>query len=123
MYFTLQSQIEEAKTLPVQDQEVKEAVIKTSNELTFIKEEITDIKGQLQTMENRLYELQQNIMAKVCRCCGQEIKSDSKYIWILDNGHGGIINGVYQTAGKRSPIWADGTQLFEGEFNRAIMGS
>lgn len=60
-------------------------------------------------------------MAKVCRCCGQEIKSNSKYIWILDNGHGGIINGVYQTAGKRSPIWDDGTQLFEGEFNRAIV--
>ena len=48
MYFTLQAQIEEAKTLPAQDQEVKEAVIKTSNELTFIKEEITEIKGQLQ---------------------------------------------------------------------------
>jgi N-acetylmuramoyl-L-alanine amidase len=60
-------------------------------------------------------------MGKVCRCCHQEIKSDSKYIWILDNGHGGIINGVYQTAGKRSPIWDDGTQLFEGEFNRAIV--
>ena len=58
MYFTLQSQIEEAKTLPAQDQEVKEAVIKTSNELTFIKEEITEIKGQLQIMEERLYELQ-----------------------------------------------------------------
>jgi len=60
-------------------------------------------------------------MAKVCRCCSQEIKSDSKYTWILDNGHGGIIDGVYQTAGKRSPIWHDGTQLFEGEFNRAIV--
>ncbi|MAN64922.1 MAG: hypothetical protein CMI60_23555 [Parvibaculum sp.] len=58
MYFTLQAQIEEAKTLPAQDQEVKEAVIKTSNELTFIKEEITEIKGQLQIMEERLYELQ-----------------------------------------------------------------
>jgi N-acetylmuramoyl-L-alanine amidase len=40
---------------------------------------------------------------------------------LLDNGHGGIINGVYQTPGKRSPIWPDGTQLFEGEFNRAIV--
>nr|WP_299340120.1 N-acetylmuramoyl-L-alanine amidase [Allomuricauda sp.] len=40
---------------------------------------------------------------------------------ILDNGHGGLINGVYQTPGKRSPIWNDGSQLFEGEFNRAIV--
>jgi len=40
---------------------------------------------------------------------------------ILDNGHGGIIDGVYQTAGKRSPKWSDGRQLFEGVFNRAIV--
>tara|TARA_R110002153_G_scaffold130978_1_gene279840 strand:+ start:616 stop:1329 length:714 start_codon:yes stop_codon:yes gene_type:complete len=45
----------------------------------------------------------------------------SNYLWILDNGHGGIIDGVYQTPGKRSPVWPDGTQLFEGEFNRAIV--
>lgn len=46
---------------------------------------------------------------------------DSNYLWILDNGHGGIIDGVYQTAGKRSPIWPDGSILYEGEFNRAIV--
>lgn len=57
----------------------------------------------------------------ICPCCKQPIKSTSKYLWILDNGHGGIIDGVYQTAGKRSPIWDDGTQLFEGEFNRAVV--
>lgn len=41
--------------------------------------------------------------------------------YILDNGHGGILNGVYQTSGKRSPIWEDGRQLFEGDFNRAVV--
>ena len=40
---------------------------------------------------------------------------------ILDNGHGGLVNGLYQTPGKRSPKWNDGTQLFEGEFNRAVV--
>ena len=40
---------------------------------------------------------------------------------LLDNGHGGIINDKYQTAGKRSPKWSNGQQLFEGEFNRAIV--
>ncbi|MEM1134249.1 MAG: N-acetylmuramoyl-L-alanine amidase [Bacteroidota bacterium] len=46
----------------------------------------------------------------------------SKYTWLLDPGHGGMINGKYQTAGKRSPNWKDGyQQLFEGEFNRAIV--
>ena len=39
---------------------------------------------------------------------------------ILDAGHGGLINGQYQTAGKRSPVWPDNTILYEGEFNRAI---
>ncbi len=38
----------------------------------------------------------------------------------LDNGHGGLIDGVYQTAGKRSPAWGQGT-LFEGVFNREIV--
>lgn len=39
---------------------------------------------------------------------------------ILDNGHGGMINGVYQTAGKRSPNWEFGV-LYEGVFNRMII--
>ena len=39
---------------------------------------------------------------------------------ILDAGHGGIINGNYQTPGKRSPVFSGGQQLFEGEFNRAV---
>ncbi|SMY16983.1 N-acetylmuramoyl-L-alanine amidase [Photobacterium aquimaris] len=43
-----------------------------------------------------------------------------KALILLDPGHGGIINNVYQTAGKRSPLWSNGQQLFEGEFNRAI---
>jgi len=34
---------------------------------------------------------------------------------ILDNGHG------YNTAGKMSPKWADGSQLFEYQFNREIV--
>lgn len=42
-------------------------------------------------------------------------------IILLDAGHGGIVNGVYQTAGKRSPVWSDGSQLYEGEFNRWIV--
>ena len=46
---------------------------------------------------------------------------ESKYLWLFDPGHGGIIDGEYQTSGKRSPQWEDGTQLFEGEFNRAIV--
>ena len=49
------------------------------------------------------------------------MNKESNYLWIFDPGHGGIIDGVYQTAGKRSPKWEDGTQLFEGEFNRAVV--
>jgi N-acetylmuramoyl-L-alanine amidase len=36
-------------------------------------------------------------------------------LWILDNGHGN------NTPGKRSPVWSDGSQLFEWEFNRDIV--
>ena len=36
-------------------------------------------------------------------------------IVILDNGHG------KETPGKRSPVWSDGKQLFEWEFNRDIV--
>lgn len=41
-------------------------------------------------------------------------------IFILDAGHGGIINGKPVTPGKRSPVWSDGSQLIEGELNRSI---
>ena len=34
---------------------------------------------------------------------------------VLDSGHG------YSTAGKRSPVWPDGSQLFEWEFNRDVV--
>lgn len=44
----------------------------------------------------------------------------SKFIWLLDNGHGGVIDGVPQTAGKRSPDWDKGI-LYEGVSNRLIL--
>lgn len=44
-----------------------------------------------------------------------------KKVFLLDPGHGGIIDEVYQTEGKRSPVWEDGSQLFEGEFNRDVV--
>ena len=69
-------------------------------------------------------------MEKIITCpnCNAEFNmsikthnTESKYLWILDNGHGGVIDGVYQTSGKRSPVWPDGEVLYEGEFNRAIV--
>tara|TARA_R110002020_G_scaffold78132_4_gene196682 strand:- start:1637 stop:2254 length:618 start_codon:yes stop_codon:yes gene_type:complete len=46
----------------------------------------------------------------------------SRYTWLLDPGHGGLIDGVYQTAGKRSPKFPDGSVLYEGVFNRDVVG-
>lgn len=40
---------------------------------------------------------------------------------ILIAGHGGMIDDVYQTPGKRSPVWPDGRQYFEGKGNREIV--
>lgn len=42
----------------------------------------------------------------------------SKYLYIFDPGHGGLVDGKYQTAGKRSPKFTDGRVLFEGVNNR-----
>lgn len=47
-------------------------------------------------------------------------KQKLKYMIIIDNGHGGIVNGEYVTPGKRSPVWDDETQLFEGVWNRQV---
>ena len=41
-------------------------------------------------------------------------------IVLLDNGHGGLINGKYQTPGKRKD-WGANQTIYEGEFNRAIV--
>lgn len=48
---------------------------------------------------------------------------NSKFIYILDPGHGGIdpSTGEYVTAGKRSPKFDDGFQFYEGENNRKIV--
>ena len=43
------------------------------------------------------------------------------YVIILDAGHGGLINNVYQTKGKRSPVWEDGSVYYEGVGNREIV--
>lgn len=43
------------------------------------------------------------------------MKTTNPPLIILDNGHGN------NTPGKRSPVWKDGTQLFEYEFNRDIV--
>jgi len=71
-------------------------------------------------------------MSKIVKCpnCGTQYDititpncptPDSNYLWIFDNGHGGVVDGVYQTPGKRSPVWPDGEVLYEGEFNRSIV--
>ena len=38
-----------------------------------------------------------------------------RYLWLLDNGHG------KDQKGKRSPLFSDGSQLLEWEFNRDIV--
>ena len=58
MYFKPHAEVEDAKLLPPRDTQVDSAIIKTSSEIEFIKSEIKHIKGQLNTMEERLYELQ-----------------------------------------------------------------
>jgi N-acetylmuramoyl-L-alanine amidase len=42
----------------------------------------------------------------------------SKVLYVFDPGHGGMIDGKYQTNGKYSPKFDDGTVLYEGVNNR-----
>ena len=56
------------------------------------------------------------LVKKRCGCT-----TESRYTWLLDPGHGGIIDGAYQTAGKRSPKFEDGSVLYEGVFNRDVV--
>lgn len=44
----------------------------------------------------------------------------SKYKWLLDAGHGGIINGHYVTAPRKMHHFADGLTVYEGVINRLI---
>jgi len=53
------------------------------------------------------------------------MKNKDKYLFVIDNGHGGIVDGKYVTPGKRSPKWDDKTfsdgkpfVLYEGVNNR-----
>ncbi len=54
------------------------------------------------------------------RKMAENLNKPSKYVYLLDSGHGGVLDGVYQTKGKRSPIWGDGSVYYEGEGNREI---
>lgn len=49
-----------------------------------------------------------------------KVRSKTTKPVIFDTGHGGIINGIYQTEGKRSPDWDMGV-LYEGAANRWII--
>ena len=60
VYFSLKAQIDEAKELPIMDEQLKRAIVKTSTELEYIKAEIKEIKSKLNTMEQRLYEISGN---------------------------------------------------------------
>lgn len=60
VYFSLKAQIDEAKELPIMDEQLKRAIVKTSAELEYIKAEIREIKSKLNTMEQRLYEIKSN---------------------------------------------------------------
>lgn len=50
-----------------------------------------------------------------------KLLNNSKYTYLLDPGHGGIIDGIYQTDGNRSPNFDDNTVLYEGVYNRKVI--
>lgn len=54
-------------------------------------------------------------------CCHEEnVEVKNNYLYIFDSGHGGLDpeTGEYVTSGKRSPMFDDGSVLYEGVENR-----
>lgn len=51
----------------------------------------------------------------------QSIAFGSNYLWLLDAGHGGMINGKYTTAPAKMFAFPDGVVIYEGVINRAIV--
>lgn len=47
-------------------------------------------------------------------------KMENKYIFCIDAGHGGMVDGEYVTAPDKMYEFEDGTQIFEGVFNREV---
>ena len=45
----------------------------------------------------------------------------SKYLWLLDAGHGGMNNGKYTTAPAKMHVFDDGLVFYEGVNNRHIV--
>jgi N-acetylmuramoyl-L-alanine amidase len=44
----------------------------------------------------------------------------SHYTWLLDAGHGGLLNGKYTTAPNKMFKFPDGLTIYEGVINRAV---
>ena len=67
MYFTLKSEIAEAKELPIpqvssielkiHDELIDGAIMSTSKDVTVLKEDIQEIKQVLQKLDDRIYKL------------------------------------------------------------------
>lgn len=43
-----------------------------------------------------------------------------KHVWLIDSGHGGMIDGRYQTAPRKMHVHDDGSVFYEGVSNREI---
>jgi len=71
-------------------------------------------KKQELVEENKPKE-EKHILIKVAEDVHENEVIMSKYVWLLDNGHGKA------TPGKRSPELSDGRQFFEYEFNRKVV--
>lgn len=71
-------------------------------------------KKQKPKEENKPKEEKSILIEEIKEVSESESKM-SKYVWLLDNGHG------KDTPGKRSSMLSDGRQFFEYEFNRKVV--
>lgn len=50
----------------------------------------------------------------------KSIQGKSNYLWLIDAGHGGMLNGEYVTAPAKMFTFPDGLTIYEGVVNRQI---
>jgi N-acetylmuramoyl-L-alanine amidase len=106
----------ELKAEPLAEIKKEDDKEKTSPRLTKVVSKVTPRKEEIEEID-----LPELLKVATKPSKGKPMETFKDTTIILDAGHGGMIDGKYQTNGKRSPEWSDGTQLFEGVNNREVI--
>ena len=94
-----------------------------NGELEKTKKEVESISNHFENSSLETIRDKKRMINEFFSIAKNKFKYKSIMIILAVPGHGGLDpkTGKYVTPGKRSPIWSDGRQLFEGVFNREVV--